>query len=205
LPYTLRNPLYHWTHLELKRAFGITERLNVKTAHGIWKRANAALEEGLTARAILRKFNVIALFTTDDPVDDLAAHRRIVEEDSLVWLDGRRRRRYEGIDVPPTFRPDRALKIDQLGEFLSWLRKLEEASNTEMRNLATFLDALSERHAYFAEVMVAPRTMKWNHARLDRAVKRPRRKFSVSRRISSRSVRKSASGMRHTSRCIWRG
>ncbi len=152
VPQTLRNPLYHWTHLELKRAFGIMEPLNIKTAPEIWKRANAVLEEGLTARAILRKFNVKAVFTTDDPVDDLEPHRRIVEEDSFDWPDGSRRRRYKGIDVRPTFRPDRALDIGQPVVFLPWLRKLEEASNTEVRNLATFLDALGKRHAHFAEL-----------------------------------------------------
>ena len=152
VPYTLRNPLYHWTHLELKRAFGINQLLNVKSAPEIWKHANAVLEEGLTVRSILRKFSVDAVFTTDDPVDDLEAHRRIIEEDSFDWPDGSRRRRYKGIDVRPTFRPDRALKIDQPGEFLPWLRQLEEASNTEVRNLATFLDALSKRHAAFAEL-----------------------------------------------------
>ncbi|HVP55633.1 MAG TPA: glucuronate isomerase [Candidatus Eisenbacteria bacterium] len=151
VPKTLRNPLYHWTHLELKRAFGINELLNVTSAPEIWRRANALLEERLTTRAILRKFNVDAVFTTDDPVDDLEAHRRILEEDSYDWPDGMRRRRY-GIDVRPTFRPDRALDIGQPVVFLPWMRKLEEASNTEVRNLATFLDALGKRHSYFGEL-----------------------------------------------------
>src|SRR5271165_2639282 len=77
VPYTLRNPLYHWTHLELQRYFGITELLNATTAPDIWKRANSVLQDGLSTREILRKFRVNLLCTTDDPVDDLSSHRRI--------------------------------------------------------------------------------------------------------------------------------
>src|SRR6266481_263529 len=78
VPYTLRNPLYHWTHLELKRYFGIEELLDESTAASIWERANAALTtDGLRARGILGKFKVDVLCTTDDPADDLACHRAI--------------------------------------------------------------------------------------------------------------------------------
>src|SRR5712672_1593218 len=78
VPYTLRNPLYHWTHLELKRYFGIDELLSDSTAPAVWERANAALAtDGLRAKGILGKFKVDVLCTTDDPVDDLACHRAI--------------------------------------------------------------------------------------------------------------------------------
>src|SRR5436189_1947643 len=77
VPYTLRNPLYHWTHLELKRYFGIDELLDESTARSIWDRANDALAGGLTAHGILKKFQVDALCTTDDPADDLSCHRAI--------------------------------------------------------------------------------------------------------------------------------
>jgi len=149
VPHTLRNPLYHWTHLELQRAFGINELLNVKSAPEIWNRANAILQDGLTARAILSKFNVTAVFTTDDPTDDLAAHEILaeIEPDEMPCHPHRK----FGIAVLPTFRPDKALAIDQPAVFLPWLKKLEAASNTEVRNLASLLDALRKRHRYFSD------------------------------------------------------
>ena len=149
VPHTVGNPLYHWTHLELQRYFGITDLLNVTTAPAIWKQANAILQDGLTARAILQKFNVKAVFTTDDPTDDLAPHETLAE---LVpnELPCHPRCKYE-VMVLPTFRPDKALAIDQPEVFLPWLKKLEEASNSEVRNLASLLDALRKRHQYFSE------------------------------------------------------
>jgi glucuronate isomerase len=150
VPYTLRNPLYHWTHLELQRYFGITDLLDQGTADSIWERANAVLQDGLSARAILNKFRVKAVFTTDDPVDDLGAHRTLREAVPGLPI-GHPRRKYE-VDIRPTFRPDQALRIDQPAKFLPWLKKLEEASNTEIRNLADLLDSLQERHSYFADL-----------------------------------------------------
>ena len=79
VPYTLRNPLYHWTHLELQRYFGIAELLDETSAASIWERANAALSGGLTAHAILQKFHVDVVCTTDDPTDDLGHHRAIAK------------------------------------------------------------------------------------------------------------------------------
>jgi glucuronate isomerase len=134
VPYTLRNPLYHWTHLELQRYFGINELLDDTTAPSIWKRANAALEK-LTAHEILKKFRVEVLCTTDDPVDDLRWHRQIAKSN----LPTR---------VYPAFRPDRALKIGT-PEFSLWLKQLEKSANAQVRNLNSFLDALRKRHDYF--------------------------------------------------------
>src|SRR5580700_9140802 len=151
VPYTLRNPLYLWTHLELQRYFGITELLNVTTAPAIWKRANIALQDGLSVREILRKFRVSTLCTTDDPVDDLNAHLRIRETSTIRTLNGLQRKEGE-TDVRPTFRPDRALQIDDPASFLPWLDKLRAASNIDICNLATLLDALRQRHDYFGEV-----------------------------------------------------
>jgi|HubBroStandDraft_4_1064222.scaffolds.fasta_scaffold00224_12 glucuronate isomerase len=151
VPHTLRNPLYHWTHLELQRYFGITELLNVTTAPAIWKRANIALQDGLSVREILRKFRVSTLCTTDDPVDDLNAHLRIRETSTIRTLNGLQRKEGE-TDVRPTFRPDRALQIDDPASFLPWLDKLRAASNIDICNLATLLDALRQRHDYFGEV-----------------------------------------------------
>ncbi len=149
VPYALRNPLYHWMHLELQRYFGITELLSPTTAPAVWKRANAVLHEGLSVREILRKFRVSTVCTTDDPVDDLSGHSRILEANSVQRPDGPSRS-YGMIDVRPTFRPDRALQIDDPATFLPWLEKLRGASNIDICNLATLLDALRRRHDYFA-------------------------------------------------------
>ncbi len=134
VPYTPRNPLYHWTHLELQRYFGISELLDENSAPSIWERANAALEN-LTAHEILKRFRVEALCTTDDPVDDLRFHRQIAKSN----LPTR---------VFPAFRPDRALAIGR-PEFAGWLTKLEAVAKVNIRNFNSFLDALRKRHDYF--------------------------------------------------------
>jgi len=136
VPKTLRNPLYHWTHLELRRYFGIDDLLNEHTAPRIWETANQALADGLTTQAILKKLRVNAVCTTDDPTDDLLHHRALAEA-NLPFR------------VLPTFRPDSALRIHQPETFLPWLEKLSAAANTDIRNLATFLHGLSKRHEYF--------------------------------------------------------
>jgi glucuronate isomerase len=135
VPYTIRNPLYHWTHLELQRYFGITELLDENSAPSIWERANAALTQELTAHGILRKFRVEVVCTTDDPTDDLCHHRVIANSN----LNTR---------VFPAFRPDKALTIGT-PEFLAWTDKLSKAANVEVRNLNGFLDAIRKRHDDF--------------------------------------------------------
>jgi glucuronate isomerase len=134
VPYTLRNPLYHWTHLELQRYFGIHELLDETTAPAIWERANAALQT-LTTHAILQKFKVEVVCTTDDPTDDLRHHRAIAQSN----LPSR---------VFPAFRPDKALTIDN-PDFAVWVGKLSAAANVEIRDLNTFLTALRKRHDDF--------------------------------------------------------
>jgi len=137
VPHTLRNPLYHWTHLELKRYFGIDELLNEESAARIWKRASRRLATpGLSAQGILRRFKVVALCTTDDPVDNLKYHRALVSS----CLTTR---------VLPTFRPDKALAVHQPSQFNAWVNRLEVAANKEVRSLVQFLEALQERHEYF--------------------------------------------------------
>jgi glucuronate isomerase len=135
VPYTLRNPLYHWTHLELQRYFGITELLDEKSAPSIWERANALLSGSLTAQAILQKFRVEVVCTTDDPTDDLR-HHRAIEKSSL------------STQVFPAFRPDKALAIDS-SDFVGWVEKLSEVANVEVRDLPSFLEALRKRHDDF--------------------------------------------------------
>jgi glucuronate isomerase len=135
VPYTLRNPLYHWTHLELRRYFGINDRLDETSAPSIWERANAALARDLTAHGILRKFRVEVVCTTDDPTDDLCHHRSIAQS----GLSTR---------VFPAFRPDKALAIGST-EFLTWTDKLSKTANVEIRTFTTYLEALRKRHDDF--------------------------------------------------------
>jgi glucuronate isomerase len=135
VPFTLRNPLYLWTHLELQRYFGITELLDETSAPAIWEQANAVLAEDLTARSILKKFNVAVVCTTDDPTDDLRHHREIAKSN----LSTR---------VFPTFRPDKALAIGK-AQFVPWIEALSQAANVDVRDLNTFLEALQQRHHHF--------------------------------------------------------
>jgi len=132
VPYTLRNPLYHWTHLELQRYFGITDLLDEKSAPSVWKRANDRLGQELTAHGILQKFRVEVVCTTDDPTDDLRYHRAVATSNLATR-------------VFPAFRPDKALAIGE-PEFRPWLKQLSKAANVEIHNLKTFLEALGKRH-----------------------------------------------------------
>jgi glucuronate isomerase len=137
VPHTLRNPLYHWTHLELKRYFGIEEFLDEVSAPAIWERTQSMLASGeLRAQGILKKFHVKAVCTTDDPTDDLAHHRKIGASE----LDTR---------VYPTYRPDRALQVHQPQVFNPWVDRLAAASNIHIARLSDLLAALRDRHSYF--------------------------------------------------------
>jgi len=140
VPATLRNPLYHWTHLELKRYFDIGELLDESSAPSIWEKANAALASGnLDARNILCKFRVKAVCTTDDPTDDLAYHQAIAASGLATR-------------VFPTYRPDKALTVHMPEVFNAWVDRLAAVCNTEIANLNAFVDALKKRHDYFHSV-----------------------------------------------------
>ena len=137
VPQTLRNPLYHWTHLELKRYFGMDELLDERTADGIWQRANAQLQDGdLSVHGILRRFQVRVLCTTDDPADSLASHERIAES----ALETR---------VYPVYRPDRAMQTEDPAAFNDWVDRLQAASDTSISTLDDLLRALEKRHDDF--------------------------------------------------------
>ncbi|HEX6805105.1 MAG TPA: glucuronate isomerase [Terriglobales bacterium] len=136
VPYTLRNPLYHWTQLELKRYFDIDEPLSESTANPAWEKGNSRLAGDLTAKGILRKFHVRAVCTTDDPGDDLAAHRRVNSSD-------------QELRIYPTFRPDKALRVDEPELFNPWVDRLEKSADTFIARLPALLDALSKRHEAF--------------------------------------------------------
>jgi glucuronate isomerase len=137
VPRTLRNPLYHWTHLELIRYFGIHKLLDESSAEEIWNSANTLLgTEELTPQGILRKFRVTALCTTDDPTSSLEAHRTIRNSGAQTL-------------VLPTFRPDAALRMADPVRFNKWTDRLASVSNVEISRLPDFLDALAKRHDFF--------------------------------------------------------
>ncbi len=137
VPHTLRNPLYHWTHLELKRYFGIDELLSEATAEAIWQQTEAALAQPeMSARNILRRQKVRALCTTDDPADDLNWHRQCA-------ADG-----FE-IGVYPTFRPDKSYAVHQPEGWNVWCDKLSGISGIEVSSYARLLEALAKRHDDF--------------------------------------------------------
>jgi len=139
VPHTIRNPLYQWAHLELKRYFEIDELLNEQTADDTWKRANSLLATGeLTTQGILLKFNVRILCTTDDPCHSLEHHLSVNSVDS-------------GFRMYPTFRPDRSLQVSTPDAFNPWIDRLQSVSNVEISSLAAFLKALDLRHKYFHE------------------------------------------------------
>lgn len=138
VPYTMRNPLYHWTHLELQRYFDVHELLNAKSAAGIYETCSAKLQtKEYSVQNLLRRLNVKIVCTTDDPVDDLAHHQKLQQ-------DG-----FE-IKVFPAFRPDKAMQVDDAMLFNAYLKKLEGASNTAIGSFNDYLDALKARHDYFA-------------------------------------------------------
>jgi len=140
VPYTLRNPLYHWTHLELKRYFGIDELLDESSAPRIWERANERLAgEDLRAHGILGKFKVRAVCTTDDPTDDLACHKAIAASGLAT-------------KVFPAFRPDKALNVHLPEAFNAWVAKLEAASGASIEKFADFVNALEKRHEFFHQM-----------------------------------------------------
>jgi glucuronate isomerase len=137
VPQFVRNPLHHWSHLELRRYFGIDALINEANAPAIWEEANARLATpGLSVHGILRKFSVAVVCTTDDPVDPLEHHAAIAAQQ----LDTR---------VYPAFRPDNALLVQAPDHFNAWCEHLGASANVEIKDFAAFLDALDRRHAFF--------------------------------------------------------
>lgn len=140
VPHTLRNPLYHWTHLELLRYFGIDRLLDERTAPGIWREANEVLQHGpLTARGILTKFRVQSLCTTDDPADSLEHHKELARSSFTT-------------QVVPTFRPDNALRTEDPSAFNAWVDRLGSQADAAISSFADFLSALQKRHEDFHNI-----------------------------------------------------
>lgn len=138
VPYTFRNPLYHWTHLELRTAFGINKLLNPQTAREIYEECNEKLQQpGFTARGLMRHYRVETVCTTDDPVD------------SLEWHKATRESGFE-IKMLPAWRPDKAMATENVEAFRAYVERLGEAAGADISDYAGFMDALQRRHDFFA-------------------------------------------------------
>ena len=141
VPYTFRNPLYHWTHLELKTAFGIDKLLNPETAKEIFDVCNDKLinDPNMTARGLMRRYNVETVCTTDDPVDSLEYHKAV---------------RDSGFEIKmlPTWRPVKAMAVEVPAEFRAYVEKLSEVSGVTISKFADMVDALQKRHDFFEEM-----------------------------------------------------
>jgi glucuronate isomerase len=137
VPYTVGNPLYHWTHLELQRYFGIDELLNKESAEVIWEKCNELLQkEEFTARELIRRSNVKVICTTDDPADTLEYHKAIAKDNTF------------DVKVLPAFRPDKAINIEKDG-FTAWINNLGNVVGRKIETLDALLESLKERVLYF--------------------------------------------------------
>lgn len=140
VPYTLRNPLYHWTHMELQSAFGITQLLNPQTARAIYDECTAKLRTpDYSVRNLLKRYNVEALCTTDDPTDTLEHHIKLKNEGFAI-------------KVLPTWRPDKAMAVEQPEVFRAYVEKLSDVLGVNITTFDDYVAALRLRHDFFADV-----------------------------------------------------
>ncbi len=139
VPYTMRNPLYDWTHLELSRVFGVNKILNPVSAAEIWEECTALLQQpGYSARGLMKKFNVEVICTTDDPADSLEHHIALKKEG------------FE-IKVLPAWRPDKAMAVEDPEPYRNYISKLAEVSGVDIKSFDNLLEALRIRHKFFAD------------------------------------------------------
>ncbi len=139
VPYTMRNPLYAWTHLELRRVFGVDKILNPATAAEIWEECTALLQQpGFSARGLMKKFNVEVICTTDDPADSLEHHIALKKEG------------FE-IRVLPAWRPDKAMAVEDPEPYRNYISKLSEVSGVDIKSFDNLIEALRKRHQFFAD------------------------------------------------------
>jgi len=140
VPYTMRNPLYHWTHMELQRYFNVTEQLSPANAKAVYEHCNALLQtKEFSVRNLLRKMKVKLVCTTDDPVDSLEYHRAMQEEGA-------------DIKMVPAFRPDMAMNVGNTESFLQYVKKVEAAAVMQVHTFDDYLMALKNRHDFFAQM-----------------------------------------------------
>lgn len=137
MPYCMRNPLYHWTHLELRTAFGIDKLLNAKTAREIYDECNEKLKQPeFSARGLMKHYNVEAVCTTDDPADTLEYHKQTRDSGFEV-------------KVLPTWRPDKAMAIDNPIEYREYIEKLSNTAGASIDSYTDLLNVLEQRHDFF--------------------------------------------------------
>ncbi len=137
VPYTMRNPLYHWTHLELARVFGIYDILNPSTARAIYDECTEKLQSPeYSGQSLMKKFNVKVVCTTDDPADSLEYHKQIAEHPF-------------GVKVLPAWRPDKAMVIEKPQQYREYIEKLGAAAGMEILSYEDLLTALRKRHDFF--------------------------------------------------------
>ena len=140
VPYTMRNPLYHWTHLELKRYFDIHEILDPSSAKSIYDNASAQIQtDAFSIKNLIRKMNVKVICTTDDPIDSLEYHKTLAESDFEV-------------KIKPAFRPDKAMEVSSAANFVAYVKKLEAVTNLSVSSFEDYLFALQNRHDFFASM-----------------------------------------------------
>jgi glucuronate isomerase len=140
VPYTMRNPLYHWTHMELQRYFNVTEQLSPANAKAVYEHCSALLQtQEFSVRNLLRKMKVKLVCTTDDPVDSLEYHKAMQEEGA-------------DIKMVPAFRPDMAMNVGNTETFLQYVRKVEVAAGMQVNRFEDYLMALKRRHDFFAQM-----------------------------------------------------
>ena len=139
MPYLIGNPIYHWSHLELKRYFGVDETLNENNAEEIWNKCNEVIQKSdFSARSIITKSNVKYIATTDDPADNLEHHIKIAKDENL------------DCEVRPTLRPDKAIKIGNEG-FAEYIKVLGQTENTTITNYKELMEVLEKRVEFFVE------------------------------------------------------
>jgi len=140
VPYTMRNPLYHWSHMELQRYFNVTEQLSPANAKAVYEHCNALLQtKEFSVRNLLRKMKVKLVCTTDDPVDSLEYHKAMQEEGA-------------DIKMVPAFRPDMAMNVGNTESFLQYVKKVEAAAGMQVHTFDDYLMALKNRHDFFAQM-----------------------------------------------------
>ena len=138
LEVAIGNPLYHWSHLELKRFFGYDGYLNGETAEAVWNLCNKKLQNGLTARKMIKMSNVTLVCTTDDPIDSLEWHKKIAEDETF------------DVRILPAWRPDKAMYIEK-PDYADYLKKLSKISGVTVSSFASLKEALKKRMDFFAE------------------------------------------------------
>lgn len=140
MPKLIGNPLYHWSHLELRKYFGYQGFLNSDTAEEVWNLCNAKLQEdSMTVRSLIKQSNVTLICTTDDPVDTLEWHKKIAEDDTF------------DVQVLPAWRPDKAMNVEK-PTFAAYMAQLSQVSGVQITDFASLKEALKNRMEFFTSM-----------------------------------------------------